>query len=263
MPDIPTGAAVSAVKAASKIKPWETVRRHNRLVRQEFEDLTLFADDNLQSEARALEGVKNDLAARGMLRSGALGARLLEVRNTHARQWTDRKRRAERTFEELREHEGVTVRAWRRIRKSPWPENPDAERLRVITRAWEDEALRREAVEQEVAPQARAEHERAVWFMPEEKIADVDQASVYRGQIGNRGPETALDVTAQMVAETGEAEADAVLVGTLDADQSVQREFQVESPHPRLFVRLSWRIPSGQEFSYMTGQVYSAESPFV
>jgi hypothetical protein len=30
-----------------------------------------------------------------------------------------------------------------------------------------------------------------VWFMPEEKIWEVDQAAGYRGQIGNRGPETA------------------------------------------------------------------------
>jgi hypothetical protein len=54
VPDIPTGAAVSAVKAASKIQPWVTVRRHNRLIREEYEDLNLFARDNLQSEARRL-----------------------------------------------------------------------------------------------------------------------------------------------------------------------------------------------------------------
>jgi DNA-directed RNA polymerase specialized sigma24 family protein len=118
-------------------------------------------------------------------------------------------------------------------RKSPWPDNPEAEKLRFTTRAWEDEKLRRAAVEREVAPQVRAEKERAVWFMPEEKIWEVDQASCYRGQIGNRGPETALDVTAQMVAETGEPSAESVLVGTLEAEQSTQREFQVMTPHPR------------------------------
>lgn len=259
MPDIPTSAAVSAVKAASKIKPWETVRRHNRLVRQEHEDLNLFANDNLQSEARALEGVKNELAARGMLNSGAYGTGLREIRDRHARQWTDRKREAERKFEELREHEGVTVRAWRKIKKSPWPEDPEAENLRVITRAWEDETLRGAAVERAVAPQLRAEKEKAVWFMPEEKIWEVDQASCYRGQIGNRGPDTALEVTAQMVAETGEPRADSVLVGTLEPEQSTQREFQVMTPHPRLFVKLSWRVPSGEEFSYIQGQVFAAD----
>jgi hypothetical protein len=258
VPDIPTGAAVSAVKAASKIRPWETVRRHNRLVRHEYEDLNLFANDNLQSEARELDDVRNDLAARGMVNSGAYGAALREVRDRHARQWTDRKREAERKFEELHEHEGVTVRAWRKIRKSPWPEDPAAENLRVITRAWEDETLRRAAVEGAVAPQIRAEKERAVWFMPEEKIWEVDQASCYRGQIGNRGPETALEVTAQMVAETGEPCAESVLVGTLEAGQSTQREFQVMTPHPRLFAKLSWRDPSGEEFSYVQGQVFQA-----
>jgi hypothetical protein len=262
MPDIPTGAAVSAVKAASKIKPWETVRRHNRLVRQEYEDLTLFADDNLRSETRALEGVESDLAGRGMLHSGAYGAGLREVRERHARQWADRRREAERKFEELREQEGITIRLWRRVKDSPWPENPEAERVRVITRAWEDEALRSAAVEREVAPQVRAEKEKAVWFMPEEKIWEVDQASCYRGQIGNRGPATALDVTVQMVAETGEACAESVLVGTLEAAQSVQREFQVMTPHPRLFVKLSWRDQSGEEFSYVQGQVFAAD-PYV
>jgi hypothetical protein len=259
MPDIPTGAAVSAVKAASKFKPWETVRRHNRLVRQEYEDLTLFAEDNLQSEARALDGVKSDLAGRGMLHSGAYGAGLREARERHARQWMDRKREAERKFEELREQEGISVRLWRRVKKSPLPENPEREKVNVITRAWDDETLRRAAVEREVAPQLRAEKEKAVWFMPEEKIWEVDQASCYRGQIGNRGPETAIDVTAQMVAETGEACAESVLVGTLEAEQSVQREFQVMTPHPRLFVKLSWRDPSGEEFSHVQGQVFAAD----
>lgn len=259
MPDIPTSAAVSAVKAASKIKPWQTVRRHNRLVRQEYEDLNLFAQDNLQSEARALEGVKNDLASRGLLYSGAYGVALREVRETHARRWADRQREAQRKFEEFREHEGITVRTWRKLKKSPWPENPEGENLRVVTRAWEDEALRRAAVEREVAPQIRAEKEKAVWFMPEEKIWEVDQASCYRGQIGNRGPETALDVTAQMVAETSEPRANSVLVGTLEAGQSVQREFEVMTPHPRLFVKLSWRDPSGEAFSYIQGLVYPAD----
>jgi hypothetical protein len=263
MPDIPTGAAMSAVKAASKIKPWQTVQRHNRLIRQEYEDLTLFADDNLRSETRALEGVKNDLAARGMLQSGELSFGLLEVRDRHARRRMDRKREADRKFEELREHEGITVRVWRRIKNSAWPQNPEAANVLNITRAWEDQALRREVVEREVAPQTRAANERAVWFMPEEKIWEVDQASVYRGQIGNRGLGAALDVTAQMVSETGEGQADPVELGTLEPEQRVQREFTVTSPHPRLFVRLAWRIQSGEEFGYITGQVYSADSPFV
>jgi hypothetical protein len=200
------------------------------------------------------------MAQRGILRSGMYGAALLEVRNTHARQWTDRKRLADRKFEELREHEGVTVRLWRRLKKSPWPENPEAENLSVVTRAWENDNLRREAVAREVAPQERAERAEAVWFMPEEKMWEVDQGVGYRGQIGNRGPETAYGVTAQMVAETGEPCAESVLVGDLAADERTQREFQVMTPHPRLFVKLAWRAESGEEFSYIQGQVYPANA---
>ncbi len=202
MPDIPTGAVVSAAaKAVSSKKPWTMVKRHDRLLRHEYEDLMTFARDELQTEARALEDVKNDLAARGILQSGAFGAGLLRVREESARRWRDHKLASDRRIEELNEAEGFTVRAWRKLRRKPWPENPKADELRGVTLAWEDEGARRAAVEREVAPQARAEREQAVWFFPEEKIWDVDQA---------------------------------------------------------LYVRLSWRVLSGDEFSYVTPQVYPA-----
>jgi hypothetical protein len=31
------------------------------------------------------------------------------------------------------------------------------------------------------------------------------------------------------------------------------------TPHPRLFVKLSWRDPSGEEFSHVQGQVFAAD----
>ena len=234
------------------------MRRHNRLIREEYEDLDVFAHDNLTSEGRELEVVKNELVARGMLHSGEYGRRLLDARNNHARQWADRKRLADRKFAELREDEGFTVRVWRSLTNSPWPDNPNADNLRTLTQAWEDEKLRQEAVARSVAPQIRREREQAVWFMPEEKIWEVDQASCYRGQIGNHGPETLIDVTAQMVAETGEPCANSVLVGTLGADERTQREFQVLTPHPKLFVKLQWRDEAGEEFSYIQGAVFPA-----
>jgi hypothetical protein len=85
--------------------------------------------------------------------------------------------------------------------------NPEAARLATITRAWEDEGVRRTAVERDIAPQA--EKETAVWFFPEEKVYDTDQADVYRGQIGNRGPESpatgTLPSSPQLFAKDGRA----------------------------------------------------------
>jgi hypothetical protein len=250
--------AAKAVSAISKFQPWKTVRRHDRVVREEYEDLVTWARDDLQKEASALEAVDEETNARNLFYSGYRGKELRRVRDEFAVRWRDRKRASDRKLEALREEEGPGVKAWRRLKKKPWLENPYAEELRVITRAWEDEAVRREAVERELAPQKRAAQEKAVWFFPEEKIWDVDQAAAYRGQIGNRGADEALRVTAQMVAETGEPLADAVEVGKLAAGASTQREFKVERPHPRLFCMLSWRNESGEEFGYRTGQVFPA-----
>jgi hypothetical protein len=258
MPDIPTAAIASAAKAASHFKPWATVRRHDRLIRQEHEDLLTFARDQLQVEAQALEEARKDLAARGALQSGEFGAALTRVRDESAKRWRDFKRTSDRKIEEMKENEGVTVRVWRVIRRKPWPVNPNASELRELARPWEDEAVRREAVEREVAPQQRAAQETAVWFFPEEKIWDVDQAAGYRGQIRNRGPDEALHVMAQIVAETGQPLADAVEAGDLAAGASTQREFTVECPHPRLFCVLTWRNESGEELRYQTGQIFPA-----
>jgi hypothetical protein len=259
MPDIPTSAAVSAVKAASKIRPWATVKRHDRLLRHEYEDLMIFAKDELQVEARATADLKNDLASRGILDSGAYSGGLIRAHNESAKKWRDYKRTSDRRIEEMREAEGVAVRAWRAASRKPWPVNPDAAKLLELTRAWEDEATGREVVEREVAPQVRAEQQTAVWFFPEERVTDTDQVNVYRGQVGNRGPDAALGISAQIVAETGEALAEAVEIGDLDAGVSAQRTFQVECPHPRLYCKLSWRKASGESFSYRTNQLYPAD----
>jgi hypothetical protein len=63
-----------------------------------------------------------------------------------------------------------------------------------------------------------------------------------------------------MVAETGEPCAESVLVGDLAAEERTQREFQVMTPHPRLFVKPAWRAESGEEFSHIQRQVYPAKT---
>lgn len=138
-----------------------------------------FARDRLQEEDRALGEARNALAARGMLHSGQLGVDLRRVREDFARRWRDFTRASERRVAEMREAEGLGVKAWRLTFRRPWPVDPNAAELQALVRAWEDEAVRQEAVEREVAPQLRAERERMVWFMPEEKIWDVDQAAGY------------------------------------------------------------------------------------
>jgi hypothetical protein len=139
-----------AAAAASRIRPWATVKRHDRLVLEEYEDLITWARDDLQKEAEALNAVKEDLNSRNLLYSGEYGSQLRRVRDEFARRWRDRKRAADRKLAELQEAEGVTVRAWRRLRGKPWPTNPDEGQLRAITAAWEDEERRAEAVRSEV-----------------------------------------------------------------------------------------------------------------
>jgi hypothetical protein len=143
-------AATKAAEAASKVRPWVTARRNDRLANDEYEDLITWARDDLRNEADALEGVRNDLAARGMLRTGELGYQLNRVRDEFARRWRDRKRQTDRKLRDVRDAEGVAVRLWRWLRRKPWPENPWDEELGQISALWEDEEQRRAAVQREV-----------------------------------------------------------------------------------------------------------------
>jgi hypothetical protein len=94
--------------------------------------------------------VKEEMSERNLLYSGLYGQRLREVRDEYARRWRDRKRAGDRRIAELQEAEGGSVKLWRKVKGLPWPDSPDVEELRVITAAWEDEDLRREAVEREI-----------------------------------------------------------------------------------------------------------------
>ena len=153
MPD-PISTASSAAKAVlavSRLQPWRMVRRHDRLVLEEYEDLITWARDDLQQEAQQLTQVRERLAARGMLHSGGFGLELGQVRDEFSRRWRDRKRAADRKFAELREAEGAAVSLWRKVARKPWSTDPNAEELSMLSAAWEDETVRRQAVEREVA----------------------------------------------------------------------------------------------------------------
>jgi hypothetical protein len=143
-------AAAKAAEAASKIRPWVAVRRNDLLASDEYEDLITWARDELRREAHTLEWVRNDLAARGILRSGEFGYQLNRVRDEFAHRWRDRKRHADRQLRDLRTAEGITARLWRRFRGSPWLENPWAQELEQISVLWENEEQRRAAVQREV-----------------------------------------------------------------------------------------------------------------
>jgi DNA anti-recombination protein RmuC len=143
-------AAAKTVSAVAKFQPWKTVRRHDRLIREEYEDLATWARDDLQKEAKALEDVREEMNQRNLLYSGQYGKELRRVRDEFAVRWRDRKRSADRKLEAMREEEGVSVRLWRWLTKKPWPANPDAAELTAMTAAWDDEDARREAVAREV-----------------------------------------------------------------------------------------------------------------
>src|SRR5690349_3798910 len=129
MPDIPTSAVVSAATAISRFKPWAISKRHDRLVRHEYEDLLTFARDGLHEEAGCLAEIRGALAARGMRQSGELGADLRRVRDDFARIWRDYKRASDRRVEEMQEAEGFGVKVWRAMTRRPWPVDPNAAEL--------------------------------------------------------------------------------------------------------------------------------------
>jgi hypothetical protein len=141
--------AAKAVGAVARVQPWKTAKRHDRLILEQYEDLITWARDDVKKEARDLQGVGDRLAPRGMLSSGQFGFELTEVREEYARRWRDRKREVERAIKTIQEQEGASVRIWRALCR-PFPVNPWQEEQSALAAAWEDEELRREAVEREV-----------------------------------------------------------------------------------------------------------------
>ena len=99
-------SAAKAAAAATRFQPWATVKRHDRLIRQECEDLITWARDDTQKEATALDDVKEDMNQRNLLYSGAYGKELRRVRDEFARRWRDRKRATDRKLAEIEEAEG-------------------------------------------------------------------------------------------------------------------------------------------------------------
>ncbi len=72
MPEPTSGMVAAAARAAmsvTRFRPWATARRHDRLVRNEYEDLNTWAADDLQREAQDLDGLRAQLAARGRCRA--------------------------------------------------------------------------------------------------------------------------------------------------------------------------------------------------
>jgi len=72
--------AAKTISAISKFQPWKTVRRHDRLISEEYEDLVTWARDDLQKEATALDAVREDMNNRNLLYSGFYGKEQLRVR---------------------------------------------------------------------------------------------------------------------------------------------------------------------------------------
>jgi hypothetical protein len=149
-PSTVAGTAAKAVSAVARFRPWATVKRHDRLAHEQYEDLITWARDDVQKEAQALDEAKERLNARNLLYSGQLGRELSRVRDEFSIRWRDRKREADRLLRAMREEEGASVRAWRRMRRRPWPINPWRGELSALTAGWEDEEVRRAAVQREV-----------------------------------------------------------------------------------------------------------------
>jgi hypothetical protein len=134
-----------AAKAASELlhslfgvfRVGRDVRVHDTRARRIYEDLTTWARDEVAKQREEQRRVDEQLAARGIFRSGSRDAQHRRIHEEFARRWRDRKRQAERDLEDLRLAETWLHALYRRVRKRPWPQNPHQAEVDNISRAWE------------------------------------------------------------------------------------------------------------------------------
>lgn len=105
------GARVATISAE--------VDRHDRLASALAEDLDRWVWDTHHTLRQELNGITNDMAARGLLQSGAHGGARAEAKTRALRRYRDRLSETERAFAELLAQESRRHDLWRRLRQRP------------------------------------------------------------------------------------------------------------------------------------------------
>jgi hypothetical protein len=108
--------------------------RDNDLVLAEYEDLARWARDDAEAERTAIED-----AGRGWREWGSptLEEQEQRIRREFAVRWRNRKSQSGRTIRQLRYSENF-IHWLYRAAFSPWPANPYADEIMLLTRRWED-----------------------------------------------------------------------------------------------------------------------------
>jgi hypothetical protein len=131
---------------ASLITAPGDVRRHNRRVLREYEDLVRWARDDVDREKDAIadlpdldrqqwrQSLEDPLAEERRRRPEVLR----RISREHAQRWRDRSSQSTRLLEDLADSENVIHRGWRRVARKQWPTNPHAEELAELTRDWDE-----------------------------------------------------------------------------------------------------------------------------
>jgi hypothetical protein len=115
--------------------------RDNDLVLREFEDMARWARDDSKREGEALDAVKRDMAGRGLLDSGIRRQEEGRVRAEFGTRWRNRKSEGERRIRDIRYSENLFHAAYRVVARKPWPHDPYAEEVSLLTGGWEKPEL--------------------------------------------------------------------------------------------------------------------------
>ena len=123
--------AIPVIVAACGAVAWlfrigYVVRSHNRTASRIYEDLHDWYLDERRKQAAALEAVEHEARARGLHGGGLARQGERSVRDAYEETWRKRKREAKRSLEDLEDAEHILHRCWRRVGRTPWPENPYA-----------------------------------------------------------------------------------------------------------------------------------------
>jgi hypothetical protein len=108
--------------------------RHNREVERIYEDTTSWARNELRKQAHEIRGVYLT-RGRPTLVAGQT-AQVARIQSDFAKRWRNRERQANRDIEDLQDSENPLHRLYRRLRRRPWPDNPDQAEIDRLTADW-------------------------------------------------------------------------------------------------------------------------------
>jgi hypothetical protein len=113
------------------------VRRNNRQAERIYEDSADWVRRETGSHTRALADRRDEEIRRGFRDDGSLARDIGEIQRTYAERWRSQQKDAERAIQDLEDSENGLHRLWRKLSRSPWPEDRYAEEIAPLVERWE------------------------------------------------------------------------------------------------------------------------------